>query len=452
MAKASSSGWSSALAGGADTIVARSSAPGRGALAVVRLSGSACRELSARICPDLDFDDAWRARLVALRDAEGRTLERAVAIPYRAPISYTGEDMLELLLHGSPYLVDGVIESALAGGARPAAPGEFTRRAVANGKMDLVQAEAVRDLIEADTAWQAHNAREQLAGALSKRLRALRERLTELLARVEGTLDFAAHGVSVEADELAGRRRACHEEIDALLRTAAAGERIRGGVTIVITGPPNAGKSTLFNVLLGKERAIVASEPGTTRDVIEAGLELGGIPVTLVDTAGLRRASGSIESEGVRRARAAAAAAGALIELWPVDEPAPLDPDESRGGLPVIRLRSKADLLPSGEPPGDPGWLPVSCVTDQGMEELGKRLREIVVGEIPDLEGGVAIGRRHRRALERAAAELKTCELAEPELAAESIRWALREIEELTGEVATEEVLDEVFRAFCIGK
>jgi len=400
----------------------------------------------------LNFAETWRAQLVVVRDSGGHTLERAVAIPYRGPESYTGEDMLELLVHGSSYVVDALIESVLAAGARPAGPGEFTRRAVANGKMDLVQAEAVQDLIAADTAWQARNAREQLAGALSERLRSLREGLTELLARLEASLDFGQHGVSVDTQELVERRLSCQRAIADLLRTATAGERIREGVRVVILGPPNAGKSTLFNRLLGTERAIVTPEPGTTRDVIEAELELGGVLVTLVDTAGLRAPTGTAESEGVRRAQAAVAAAGVLIELWPADETKPLERDEEREGLPSIRIRSKADLQLAGEGPGGEGWLPVSCVTGKGMAELGERLLQIVVGEIPDLGGGVAIGRRHRRALDRAGVELAGCELDEPELAAESVRWALQEIQELTGEVATDEVLDEVFRSFCIGK
>jgi tRNA modification GTPase len=360
--------------------------------------------------------------------------------------------MLELLVHGSPWVVNALIESSMAAGARPAGPGEFTRRAVANGKMDLVQAEAVQDLIAADTAWQARNAREQLAGALSERLQELREGLTGLLARVEGMLDFVQHGVSVENDELVRRRNGCQRTIGQMLQTAPAGERIRDGVRVVITGPPNAGKSTLFNELLGAERAIVAPDPGTTRDLIEAELEIAGILVTLVDTAGLREVSGRVESEGVRRARAAAAAAGGLIELWPADADAPLEPSEERQGRPSIRVRSKADLLGDGEDVTSGGWLALSCVTGQGVGELRERLAEMVTGEIPDLEGGVAIGRRHRQALERALEELESCDFAEPELAAESLRWALKGIRELTGEVASEEVLDEVFRTFCIGK
>ena len=442
MVKASSSEWSSDLSGGADTIVARASASGPAALAVVRLSGAGVRRIAAEISPAADFSEPWRARLVAI-DGLG---EQAVAIPFSAPRSYTGEDMLELTVHGSPFVVRSLIERCIAAGARPAAPGEFTRRAVANGKLDLVQAEAVRDLVGAETAWQARNAREQLAGRLSQRLAGLRGDLVELLARLEASLDFVDHGVELDREEEAARLARCRELLTALLATAAAGERIRDGVRVVIVGPPNSGKSTLFNTLLGNERAIVAPHPGTTRDVLEAELDMGGLRVTLVDTAGLRDATDPVEEEGVRRARAAAASAAVVVELWPADAaPGPATDD---GEIATIRVLSKADL----PHPADASRLPVSCATGAGVDHLRALLAEMVAGSVPDLGGEVAISSRHRRGLERAAAELEACDLAAPELAAESLRWAARELEALIGEIATEDLLDEVFASFCIGK
>jgi tRNA modification GTPase len=317
---------------------------------------------------------------------------------------------------------------------------------VANGKLDLVQAEAVRDLVRAETAWQARNAREQLDGLLSRRLGELRDELVELLARLEAALDFVDQGVALDGADAAARLESCREAVAALLATAAAGERIRDGVRVAIVGPPNSGKSTLFNTLLGRERAIVGPHPGTTRDVLEAELEIGGLRVTLADTAGLREADDPVEEEGVRRARAAAAAAGVVLELWPAGSGQP--PGAAPADDATIRVLSKADL----PHPAAGSLLAVSCATGQGVDRLRERLAETVARGIPDLGGEVAISERHRRGLERAAAELAACDLAVPELAAESLRWAARELEALIGGLATEELLDEVFASFCIGK
>lgn len=452
MVMASSSDWSSALVGGADTIVARSTAAGPAAIAVIRVSGPATRVVAGQISPEVDFGQPWRARLVHIEGAAGAGSEPVVAIPYAEPRSFTGEDMLEFMVHGSPFIVEGMIRLITEAGARPAAPGEFTRRAVANGKMDLVQAEAVRDLVAAETAWQARNARQQLAGRLSHRLTGLRDQLLALRARIEASLDFVAQGVAVDGEELHQRLEVCRRETHDLLATAEAGERIRDGVRAVIVGPTNSGKSTLFNYLLGSDRAIVAPTPGTTRDVLEGELELAGLRVILVDTAGLRRSEDPVELEGVRRAKAAIAEAGVVVELSPVDGPAPPTEGAAAGpGVAVVRVRSKTDLAAAGWRPAE-GWVAVSSVTPHGMDELRLKLVEAVAGEVPDLGGEVAIGERHRRALTRAAVELEGCDLATPELAAESLRWAAQEVAELVGEVVTEDVLDEVFASFCIGK
>jgi tRNA modification GTPase len=451
MAMDSSNGWSSALAGGADTIVARGTAPGPAALAVVRVSGPATRDIARWLVPKLEFDDTWRAQLVTVCGDGETGSESVVAIAYAEPRSYTGEDMLELISHGSPYLVERLVARIADGGARHAAPGEFTRRAVANGKMDLVQAEAVRDLVASETAWQARNARQQLAGRLSRRLTELHDTLLALRARLEGSLDFVAQGVSVDRDELEAMLDSCRREVAALLATSGAGQRIRDGVRVVIVGGPNSGKSTLFNGLIGSNRAITAASPGTTRDVLEADLELAGLRVTLVDTAGIRPSGDPVEREGVRRARHAMAEAGAVIELWALDQTMLELGDGVADGLARVRVRSKADLAVSGWQPEN-GWLAVSAVTGDGMDELRRRLAEVVAEEVPDLGGEVAIGERHRRALSRAAAELDGCELDIPELAAERTRWAAGEVAELIGGMATDDVLDEIFGTFCIGK
>jgi tRNA modification GTPase len=450
MVKASSSGLSSDLAGGADTIVARATPPGRGALAMIRVSGARAAAYAAQVCPDLSFNDGWRATLTTLRDARGEPLERAVATSFPGPRSYTGEDMLEVTVHGSPFLVEAVIEAFIAAGARPAEAGEFTRRAVANGKLDLVQAEAVRDLVAADTAWQHRNARQQLAGALSAQFERLRAALVTLLATIEASLDYEAQGVAVPAGEINARLEECRCQLAALLATAGAGERLREGLRVVILGPPNAGKSTLFNHLCGSERAIVSPHPGTTRDLVESELDVGGVPIVVQDTAGLRAGGNEIEREAHRRAQAAAAQADLAIVLWAGDAGEDAAAPEVPEGLPAIRVRSKMDLVPASGVTDD--WLGISCRSGAGLEKFRCELQRRVLGDVPDLGGAVAIAARHRRALEVAAAELESCHVESPDTAAENVRWALRAVDELIGEVAADDVLDEIYSSFCIGK
>jgi len=449
MAKDSSSGLSFGLAGGADTIVARATPAGRGGLAVVRLSGTESARIASALSAEIDFRRGWRAQLVRLRGVDGAALDRGVVIPYSSPRSYTGEDMLEVMVHGSPYLVRALVEACVAAGAREAEPGEFTRRAVANGKMDLLQAEGVRDLIEAETAWQARVAREQVGGALSERLLEIRSGLVELLALVEGAIDFAEDEVELEVADLEARRQRLRAQIDSLAATGEVGERLREGVRVVIVGEPNAGKSTLFNALLGCERTIVAPQPGTTRDLVEGVLDVGGIRVVLVDGAGVRSCDDPVEAEGVRRVEEAAAGADAVIVVWPVDRPAP--PRWPRG-VPHVGVRSKVDLGDERKGESDlEEWVGVSAVTGEGWAALERALREMV--GVPDTAGdGLAVARRHQRCLEAASRELRECRVCEPEVGAEHLRWALGHLGEVAGGVGCEEVLDRVFETFCIGK
>jgi tRNA modification GTPase len=358
--------------------------------------------------------------------------------------------MLEISVHGSPFLVDAVVESFITAGARAAEPGEFTRRAVANGKLDLVQAEAVRDMVVADTAWQHRNAREQLLGALSERFGQLRSSLVTALGAAETALDYEAQGVEVPHAELAGHVGQSLQLIRSLLVTAGAGARIRDGLRLAILGPPNAGKSTLFNHLCGSERAIISPHPGTTRDVLEAELDVNGIRIVVQDTAGLRIGGDEVEIEGRRRAQAAASAADLAVLLWAMDGGDEPSLEGVAGEQPVIRVRSKADLSPGT--PVDPGWFRLSCHSGEGLDVFQRELTRSARGDIADLGGATAIAERHRRALEVAERELEDCDLRLPEAIAESLRWALRSVDHLIGEVVTEDVLDEVFSAFCIGK
>jgi len=448
MAKVSSNAWSSDLADGADTIVARATPSGRGGLAVVRISGDGTRRLAAVLCPGLDYGRGWTAALTMLRGADGLEIERGVVTPFPEPRSYTGEDMLEIAMHGSPWLVQRLIDAAIRAGARPADPGEFTRRAVANGKLDLVQAEAVNDLVSAQTAWQARMARAQLEGALSREFRDLRDRMTNVLAEVEGALDFGQHELAYERDRARDGVEECLGKIRALVRTAEAGRRVRDGVRVAIVGEPNSGKSTLFNLLVGNERAIVSPHPGTTRDVIEAEVEMAGVPVILQDTAGVGTPADEVEEEGMRRARGVAAEADVVVVLWPADGGVVAVPEDGPGRK-VVRVRSKADLGTGGD---EEGWLAVSCRTGLGVATLRCELGQMVESGVVDLGGSVAVAERHRIALDRAVGELEGADFEQPELVVEAVRGALTAVGELTGEVATEEVLDRVFAAFCIGK
>jgi tRNA modification GTPase len=449
MEKASSSGWSSVLAGGADTIVARSTPAGRGGLAVIRVSGGEARKVAAAVCPGLDMDYGWRASLVELLDENGELIDRGVALPYPAPRSYTGEDMFEIMVHGSPWIIRTAVEALSAAGARSAEAGEFTRRAVANGKLDLVQAEAINDLVSAETAWQARMARAQIAGRLSREFVALRETLTGLLAELEAALDFGHHDIAYDVVSARARCRAGLTQARALLETAATGRRVRDGVRVVILGPPNSGKSTLFNLLVGYERAIVSPHPGTTRDVVEAELEIAGVRVVLKDTAGLVSTDDPVEREGIRRARGAAAEADAVLLLWPAGE-ARADEGEIADGQPMVRIRSKWDLAGPEDP--TPGWHAISSESGEGIDELRRAIADLVGVEVSDLGGAVAIAERHRRALEAAVSELEGADLEVPELGAEAVREALDAVGELTGEVVVEDVLDRIFGDFCIGK
>ena len=416
---------------------------------MIRVSGGSTRALAAAVCPGLDMDRGWRATLVELCGADGTPIDEAVALPYPAPRSYTGEDMLELMVHGSPWIVGATIDALIAAGGRQAEPGEFTRRAVANGKLDLIQAEAVNELTSAETAAQARMAQAQVSGSLSREFSGLKRALTDLLAGLEASLDFAHHEIPYDRCGALVERDRCLEQVRALLATVTAGRRVRDGVRVAIVGPANSGKSTLFNALVGRERAIVSPHPGTTRDLVEAELEIAGVRVVLQDTAGLETSKDPVELEGIRRARGAAAEADAVIAMWPADrDDKPAVPEIE--GQPVLRIRSKADLGPAGDGPS--GWVALSCRTGRGMDDLGRALQNVVSTGVVDLDGHVAIAERHRAALEGARTGLEDGDFEVPELAAEAVRGALESVRELFGEVATEEILDRVFSSFCIGK
>ncbi|MBN9511077.1 MAG: tRNA uridine-5-carboxymethylaminomethyl(34) synthesis GTPase MnmE [Alphaproteobacteria bacterium] len=428
----------------ADTIFAVASGAGRAAIAVVRVSGDGAGTVLARLCGRVP--PARRASLRSLRDAGGEILDRAVVLWCPAPSSYTGEDSAELFLHGGPAVVAGVCETLVALGGRPAEPGEFTRRAFFNGRMDLLEAEAVADLVEAESSAQRRQALRQLDGALGALYRGWAERLTRLCAQQEALIDFPDEALPD------GQEAAMLAEVDTVLAEIEGhldddrrGERLREGLVIAIAGAPNAGKSTLINALVGRDVAIVAPTAGTTRDVLEARAVFGGVPVTLLDTAGVRASDDPIESEGVRRARARAAAADLVVLVQDgTDDIAPAVP----GGRRLV-VASKADLGADGRSAD----VAVSALTGLGMAQLRERLGAIAQ-DLAGAAGPPALTRpRHRAALLGAAGALRRArEASQAELRGEDFRTALLEFGRITGRIGAEQVLDSVFGQFCIGK
>jgi tRNA modification GTPase len=443
-----------------DTIFAPATAPGRAAIAVVRLSGPrtgmALGALAGGAPPPR------RASLRRLFAADGREIDQAMVLWFAGPHSYTGEDAAELHVHGGPAVVEAVVEALAGLGLRLAEPGEFTRRAFENGKLDLAQAEGVADLVEAETEAQRRQALAQLGGKLSQVQARWREALTEALALLEAAVDFPDEEVPAD---VAARARPVLEQLVAELEAAAAdvsrGTIVREGYRVALLGAPNAGKSTLLNALAERDAAIVTATPGTTRDIIEVPMVLAGYKLLLADTAGLRDTADEIEAEGVRRARAWAD--GADLRLWLVDgaspDPAPPPRELQPGDLLVI---TKRDL-----PEGEAGWkaadqaeargLGIGAVTAKSPNDIAwlkALLAERVVEALAGAEPPAATRLRHRELLAEAAERLRQA-LAEDdrlELAAEDVRLAARALDRITGRIDPEAVLGRIFSTFCIGK
>ena len=374
----------------------------------------------------------------------GEVLDTALVTLFPGPASYTGEDCVELSLHGGRAVRAAVAEALVELGARPAEPGEFSRRAFLNGRLDLLQAEATADLIAAETAAQR---RQAIAGgeALQAVAPRWREALREILARQEALIDFPDENLppGVEA-ELLGRIMSLRDAMTDILKTAPEAERLREGLNFVIIGPPNAGKSSLLNRLSGTDVAIVSETPGTTRDAISVRLDLGGVPVNITDTAGLREAENAIENEGIRRARAHATGADLVLSLAAPGQ----DFAELPFGVETLRVATKSDL---GQRAG--GGLAVSAQTGAGMAELMARLTEIA-SRLTDTGGSPALGRPRQSAGIRDTVLALDHALAnpEPELRGEDLRAAATALARLSGSIGVEEVLDAVFGSFCIGK
>ena len=445
-----------------DTIFAPATAAGRAAVAVVRISGPdagrALRALGGRL------PSPRRASFRRLRGADGARLDEALVLWFPAPGSYTGEDVAELQLHGGPAVVGQVTRALSALGLRLAEPGEFTRRAFEAGRLDLDQAEAVADLIDAETEAQARQALEQLEGALGRRYAGWRGALAEALAYLEAAVDFPDEELPTDvASRAAPVIQGLTSELAAALGDASRGERVREGYRIALVGGPNAGKSRLLNALLAREAAIVTPTPGTTRDVIEAPLVLAGYKALVADMAGLRRASEAIEAEGVRRARAWAE--GADLRLWVVDASAGDGAwREATGAIAAgdFLVLNKGDL-PAGcdaaraaavAQRAGLATLGLSALTGDGLEALKAKLAERIVADLAGADFPAVTRERHERLLSEALAHLRRAgaALGTPELAAEDLRLAARALERITGRLSADDILDVIFSSFCIGK
>lgn len=435
----------------ADTIYALASGAAAGAVAVLRLSGpgtgAAIRRLAGSLPPPR------RASLRWLRAPDGEILDHALVLWFPGPASYSGEDSAELHLHGGRSVIAGVMEALTAVGLRQAEPGEFTRRAFLHGKMDLTAAEGIADLVAAETAAQRRQALHQADGGLATLYGGWAEHLARLLAHQEAAIEFAEDGLPTDLDAKArAGAGALRAEIEAHLADARRGELLREGLVFAIIGAPNAGKSSLLNALVGREAAIVSARAGTTRDIVEARLDLAGVPVTLSDTAGLREASDEIEAEGIKRAERRAQEAQLVITVFAADQPP--DAETLRwigpGALVVV---NKCDLAPALTAIADVPGMAVSAREGIGLTTLRDRLAEAALRLTGAGQGNQLTRPRHRAALTEAVMLLAEAEGAGlPELTAEALRAALFALGRLTGRVGVEEILDIVFRDFCIGK
>jgi len=450
-----------------DTICAIATPPGSGGLGIVRISGQASSEIARHMAGRLP--PPRYAQLADFRDAAGEVIDTGIVLYFAAPHSFTGEDVVELQGHGGLFILQRLMQRALELGARAARPGEFSERAFLNDKMDLVQAEAIADLIESGTEAAARAAQRSLQGVFSSRVQALQKSLTALRVFVEAAIDFPDEEIDFLAEsDVTERLDGVRELLAALLHEAQQGRLLRDGIVLAIVGPPNAGKSSLLNALSGQDSAIVTEIPGTTRDVLRELIDLDGIPVHVADTAGIRETEDIIEAEGVRRARQALESADVVLLV----EDATLAKQGERpadialpAGSMCLRVGNKIDLLEpdelgrlENEANSERVW--ISARTGQGLDGLRQRLRNLVGAE-EGLDGRVGGGfsarQRHIDALRRAedcleAGAKALSERQAGELLAEELRLAQQALGELTGEMLPDDLLGEIFASFCIGK
>jgi tRNA modification GTPase len=454
-----------------DTIVAMATPPGRGGIGVVRLSGS---DATAIARPMLHLTHAEglqpnRAHFGEFIDpTTGDRIDEVVVTFFAKPHSYTTDDVIEISCHGSPVVLRHLVEMAVTAGARLAEPGEFTMRAFLNGRIDLTQAEAVRDLIDSQTLFQAQVAARQLEGALSKRLQPIKQKLVELIAVMEAGVDFAEDDVSVIPDsQILARIAEVRGPLEQLLASFSYGKVVHEGLTLAIVGRPNVGKSSLFNSLVEHERAIVTATPGTTRDLVTETVSIGGIPVRLVDTAGIRDALDEAESIGVRKSMEALADADIVLVVLDASQSAD-DDDARRGDTALVSLaarslgivvQNKIDLATSARLLPD-GGLPVvmtSALTGQGIAELRSQIVRLIGGGGAQQEAGFLTNIRQHTLVQDSLAALDVAATAVPlktphEMVLLDLYRALRPLDEITGATTADDILNLIFSSFCIGK
>lgn len=450
-----------------ETIVAISTPPGRGGIGMVRLSGPYAAEIANGLLTLRTPLAHARARLAQIFDPETKSkLDEAVVTYFARPNSYTGEDLVEIAAHGSPVVLELLVRLSLQRGARLARPGEFTERAFLSGRIDLTQAEAVRDLIEAQTLYQVRVAAEQMGGALSRRIQPPKQTLVELIALLEAGIDFAEDDIDVTPDaEIVTRIDTIAAELEKLARSFEHGRIVHSGLTLAIVGRPNVGKSSLFNRLVERERAIVTAIPGTTRDLVTERVSLGGIPLELVDTAGLREATDEAESLGIQKSREALADADIVLVV--LEAGIPLRHDEadliqSLAGRRALIVRNKSDLDIDGDTVVENERVPASFVTTSaltgaGIAELREALLAMVRHPASESESGMLTSLRHHEAVTSALAALAAAKNAVAgkiphEMLLLDLYASLRQLDSLTGETTADDILNRIFSTFCIGK
>jgi tRNA modification GTPase len=454
-----------------DTIAAVSTPPGRGGIGIVRLSGPQAASIAVQLVRLRQPLQHACARLADVLDApedsgEAVRIDEALVTYFAAPHSYTSEELVEIAAHGSPVVLDLLLRRALSLGARLAEPGEFTHRAFVSGRLDLTQAEAVRDLIDAQTLTQARQAASQLGGSLSRRVQPVKQALVELVALLEAGIDFGEDDVDVTpAPEIAHRIEALTAPLTALEASFARGRIVHDGLTLAIVGRPNVGKSSLFNRLVERDRAIVTATPGTTRDLVTERISLGGIPLELVDTAGLRETLEEVERLGIARSREALADAALVLIVR--DATQPLQDDERAliagvAGRPAILAMNKSDLAHAEPMPGaaaDSAEIPLvhtSALSGEGLPELRERILALATGGASS-EPGMLTSLRHHQAVTGALAALADAALANAsaiphEMILLDLYRALWALDSLTGATTPDDILNLIFSTFCIGK
>ena len=443
-----------------DTIAAISTPPGEGAIALVRVSGANAIDVADKIFHGKEMPSQFDPHVQhfgEILEAGGRLIDQVVLSIHRAPVSYTGEDLIEISCHGGTLVSAKVLEACLRVGARAARPGEFTERAFLNGKMDLTQAEAVIDLIRAKTDLALRSATEQLEGRLGAQISKIRDELVELLAHINASIDFPEEGITPDADKtLRARLDSVREQIAALLATADQGRILREGVRVVIYGATNAGKSSLLNRLLGYDRVIVSDTHGTTRDTIEETVNLDGVPIRLLDTAGLRTSTSELDREGIARTEKSLQLADLRLHIADRNAPKPARFEERNRNSNEIVVLNKSDRPENSDWKDFPA-LRISCLTGEGLPELQREILTRITKQNLKPESALAINARHRDCLRRAleacdrAAAAQARELS-PEYAAIHLNEAFHAVGEVIGSVDVEQILDSVFSQFCIGK